>query len=64
MSARGALWIFHIFMGRVLERGFIGEGAYFETLKYRTSDFHMRFKINYRPSIFEKYIIFNIEEHI
>ena len=56
MSARGALHIFDgalIGEGRSLERVLISKLS-----KIRIQIFHMR------PSIFEKYITFNIDKHI
>ena len=64
MSARGALKTFHIF-GRLLERGIYQRGALISKfLKIGTQIFNMRFKIKCHLFIFEKYRIFNINEHI
>ena len=44
MSARGALWVFYIFYGALIEEGRLLErGAYFEILKNRNSDFSYAF---------------------
>ena len=65
MSALGALKRFHIFDRALIEEGHLLErGAYFKNLKNRNSDFNMRFKIKYQHFVFEKYRIFNIDEHI
>ena len=45
--------------GRLFERD-----AYFEIPENRNSDVSYPFKNKYRPSMLEKYGIFNIDEHI
>ena len=65
MSASGALYIFLIFDGALIGEGRLLErDAYFEILKIDIQIFHMHFKIKYHPSMFEKYRIFHIDEHI
>ena len=52
-------------MVHLLERAFIREAVFIsESLKIELQIFHMRLKIKYHPSIFKKYRIFNIDEHI
>ena len=52
-------------MVRLLERAFIREAVFIsEFLKIELQIFHMRLKIKYHPSIFKKYRIFNIDEHM
>ena len=71
MSARGALETFHIFdrvlirEGYLSERGIYQRGALMSKFsKIGIQIFNMRFKIKCHLFIFEKYRIFNIDEHI
>ena len=65
MSARGALKTFHIFDRALIGEGHLSErGACFKFSKIGIQIFNMRFKIKCHLFIFEKYRIFNIDEHI
>ena len=61
MSARGSLQLVHIFDGALIEeRRLLERGALLlKFSKIRIQIFHIRFKIKYYLSMFEKYRIFN-----
>ena len=65
MSAWGALKLFTFLTGCLLERGIYQRGALISKFsKIGIQIFNMRFKIKCHLFIFEKYRIFNIDEHI
>ena len=65
MSARGALYIFTFLTGRLLKRGVYQRGSLISKFsKLGIQICHVRFKIKYHPSIFEKYRLFTKAEQI
>ena len=65
MSTRALIKLFTFLTGRLLERGACWREALISKFsKIGIQIFYMRLEIKYHPTIFEKYIIFNIDEHL